>query len=134
MRSAIAQAVGQKGKATDRRRPKDVTGTVELTRAQRVYRRVLMREHAHAAGLPEPSEADYETAGVGRRKSEFDRDAALEKQRATKAAKAETAVRLCSLCFMDLRNQKNPNWRCMLSRCIGPFTKSELKEQATPTP
>jgi hypothetical protein len=129
MRSAISQAVGQKGKATNRRRPKDVTHSTELTTAQRSGRRAAMRQKAKLMGLSPPTDADYEAAGIGLRPYDYDWRAAQAKQRATKAAKAQAPLRLCSLCGLDLGNQRDPNWRCQISRCIGPFTKSELEQR-----
>lgn len=133
MRSAIAQAVGINGMAQDRRRPKNVTNSGELTHGQRAYRRTLMRENARAAGLPDPSDADYAAAGVGRRLGSYEqsKEATLEKIRVANAAKAQeqARLRLCGVCLMELGDQRDPNWRCAISRCIGPFTKSELKQQ-----
>jgi hypothetical protein len=73
------------------RRLKNVTGEAELTQGQRNYRRTVMRENARAAGLPEPTEADFEAAGVGYRT--YDKNAAQQKIDATMRARANRCLR-----------------------------------------
>ena len=87
-----------------------------------------MRKAAQAAGLPPPTDADYEAAGIGLMPPEEMKARAL----ANSTTPEQRGLRLCAQCHIDLDvinaplTQDDPGWCCLLSRCRGPLTKTDV--------
>jgi hypothetical protein len=108
----------------------DITPRPISTRNQKSHRRWRMRRDAKAAGLPPPSEADYEAAGC----AAVPKDIAQARVASAMKAREEwiKAKRVCGTCHILLDEMRaplpeaDPGWRCKLSRCKGPLTAADI--------